>query len=368
MNSLNRLTEITYPDSTTTQYAYDTRGRLTSVTDGNSNTTTYTYDDADRLIKVTDAANNKTYYAYDTENNLTSITDAASHETMFSYGDTTHPRLVTKTTFPVGSTPNETYSYDAVGNLATKTDRNGNEITYSYDQLNRLITKTYPGATTVSYTYDLDSHLTELADGTGTYILSYDNMGRLTQSSTTYSISNAPTSAFTNQYAYDAASNRTSLTYPQSGGSIAYVYDTLNRLSSLTNSAGPAFNFSYDALSRRTQMTRSNGITTNYSYDSVSNLLSVLHRPGRAFDGASYTYDSAGNRTAKTDKLTNQTSNYRYDNIYELTQVLLQNSIATESYSYDAVGNRTNSGYSTNSSNELTASPGDRPPLNQGLD
>lgn len=66
----------------------------------------------------------------------------------------------------------------------------------------------------------------------------------------------------------------------------------------------------------------------------------------------------AGNRTAKTDDLADVTSNFTYDKIYELTQVV-QGTNTTESYSYDPVGNRTASlgvpSYTTNSSNEMTA-------------
>ncbi len=106
-------------------------------------------------------------------------------------------------------------------------------------------------------------------------------------------------------------------------------------------------------------MTRPNGVNTNYSYDSVSHLLSVLHQAGvNTLDGASYTYDPAGNRTAKTNDLNGLTSNYTYDPLYELTQVT-QGGSTTETYSYDAVGNRLSSSgmptYSYNSSNELTS-------------
>jgi YD repeat-containing protein len=220
----------------------------------------------------------------------------------------------------------------------------GRTINFAYDELNRLKTKTYPDSTTAAYTYDLASRLSEVVDSAGTSdSFTYDTRNRLTQASAVYSFISGQT--FTRSYGYDDDSNRTSFTYPQSAGSITYTPDSLNRLSSLTDSAGPKFGYSYDALSRRTQMTRSNNITTNYSYDSVSNLLSVLHNAGRPFDGASYTYDSAGNRTAKTDKLTSWTFNYTYDAIYELTQVLLQGSFTTESYSYDPVGNRTNTSY-----------------------
>jgi RHS repeat-associated protein len=74
-------------------------------------------------------------------------------------------------------------------------------------------------------------------------------------------------------------------------------------------------------------------------------------------DGASYTYDAAGNRASKTNYINGVTSNYGYDPLYELTQVT-QGASTTESYSYDAVGNRLSSSgvpsYSYNTSNELT--------------
>jgi hypothetical protein len=64
------------------------------------------------------------------------------------------------------------------------------------------------------------------------------------------------------------------------------------------------------------------GINTNYSYDSLSHLLSVLHQAGvNTLDGASYTYDPAGNRLSNGNYLNGITSNYAYDPLYELTQV-----------------------------------------------
>jgi len=65
-------------------------------------------------------------------------------------------------------------------------------------------------------------------------------------------------------------------------------------------------------------------------------------------------------RTAKQDDLAGVTSNYTYDKIYELTQVM-QGVNTTESYSYDPVGNRLSSlgaSYTVNTSNEVTAAGG----------
>ncbi len=349
---MNRLTGITYPDGSSVSFGYDYRGRRTSVTDQNQKATTYAYDDADRLTAVTDPANNTTYYAYDTEDNLSSITDANNHTTNFAYNAR---GWVTQTTFP--STLYETYGYDAGGNLTSKTDRKNQTIQYVYDALNRLAQKSYPDSTSVDYVYDLASKVTQVNDPTGVYGFAYDNMGRLIGTSTQYSF--LPNQTFTNSYTYDAASNRKSLTAPD-GSITTYGYDTLNRLNGLANSWAGSFSFGYDGLSRRTSLTRPNGVNTGYSYDSVSHLLSVLHQAGsNVLDGASYTYDAAGNRSSKTNYLNGTTSNYTYDPLYELTQVT-QGGSTMESFSYDAAGNRLNSAgvpsYQYNASNELTSS------------
>jgi RHS repeat-associated protein len=255
----------------------------------------------------------------------------------------------------------ETYGYDADNNLTSKTDRKNQYITYAYDLMNRLTQKTYPDSTTVNYTYDLDSRLTQVTDPTGTYKFTFDNMGRLTGTTTSYSFLTSRN--FTTSYSYDAASNRSGFTDPESG-STTYAYDTLNRLQTLTPPSAFTsgnFGFSYDALSRRTQMTRPNSVSTVYAYDNLSRLTSVLHQlSGSTIDGAAYTVDNAGNRTAKTDERAGVTSNYTYDAIYELTKVM-QGTNTTESYTFDTVGNRLSSlsvsPYSYNTSNELTSTP-----------
>src|SRR6266702_28157 len=157
---------------------------------------------------------------------------------------------------------------------------------------------------------DNDSRLTQVTDPTGTYQFTFDNMGRLTGTTTSYSFLTGRN--FTTSYSYDKASNRTGFTDPESG-STTYAYDTLNRLQTLTPPAAFAtgnFGFSYDALSRRTQMTRPNSVSTLYAYDNLSRLQGVLHQlSGSTIDGASYTLDNGGNRLAKTAQRTAVTTN-----------------------------------------------------------
>ena len=88
---------------------------------------------------------------------------------------------------------------------------------------------------------------------------------------------------------------------------------------------------------------------SSYTYDNLSRLHPASHLL------LAWVTD---NRTSKSDLYAGVTSNYSYDNIYELL-VATQSGSATESYTYDPVGNRlsnlSGSGWSNNTSNELTA-------------
>jgi YD repeat-containing protein len=91
---------------------------------------------------------------------------------------------VTQTTFP--STLTETYGYDQLFNLTSKTDRKNQTIQYVYDSLYRMTSKTYPDSTAVDYVHDLVGKIQQVADPTGTYGFAYDNTGRLIGTTTQY--------------------------------------------------------------------------------------------------------------------------------------------------------------------------------------
>ena len=262
---------------------------------------------------------------------------------------------MTETDFPSGL--HESYAYDASGNLLSKTDRDGHTITYAYDGLNRLLTKSYPDSTAVNYSYDAGSRLTQVADASGTYGFTYDNLGRTVGMATAYSFLAGQT--FTNVYAYDAGGRKTGYTYPD-GKQLTYAYDTLNELTSETDANAGTLGFSYDALGRRTQLTRPNNVNSTYAYDAVSELLSVVHKKSSTiWDQAGYTYDPDGNRVGRTG-MGNLV--YTYDNANQLLEAASTTGYMIEQYAYDAVGNSTTRATSGgnfypelfNSSNELT--------------
>jgi YD repeat-containing protein len=73
-----------------------------------------------------------------------------------------------------------------------------------YDALNRLTQKSYPDSSSAAYVCDLVGKIQQVTDPTGTHAFAYDNLGRLTGTTTNYSFLTGTT--FTNANTYDAAS------------------------------------------------------------------------------------------------------------------------------------------------------------------
>jgi YD repeat-containing protein len=360
------IATITDSLNNVTSFTYDIMGNLLSVTDANNNPTTYTYDQRGRLAQVRDSLDNLTTYAYDPAGNLTTITDGKGNATQFLYDSIN--RLIRET----NALENQrNYAYDSQSNLMSKTDANGQTITYSYDDHNRLVTIDYPvepdttftydplgnltGATnqnisyafahdalnrktsvsdslnrTLSYTYDANSNRLTMTDPVGTiqyaYNLlnlataisnsigqvsySYDNLGRRTslslpnQISTTYTydslsrlLSIINGSISTNSYAYDNVGNRTSMT--EQSGTHNYAYDIIYRLLQATHPAPPTEQFTYDQVGNRL----TDGSDNSYFYNNANRLLN--------YNGVTFTYDSNGNVTSKTDSC--GTTTYTWD-------------------------------------------------------
>ncbi len=351
---LDRLVSFEDDLGNETTYAYDSAGKLTQVTDPESKTTQYAYNSYNRLYRVTDALTRVTEYAYDGNDNLTSITDAASNLTTYAYdGFDRLERIV----YP--GNLREDFAYDVNGNVIERAFGPAANLyvayyatNYAYDAQNRLDLVTYQDSSTIDYVYDKVSRLTDVVGAYSINHYSYDTAGRLTQDQDSYGRAVS--------YQYDAASNRTRLTYPDSSY-ITYVYDNLNRLTSIKNQGGTDIAaYTYDALSRRTQVDFINNTQALDAFDYADNLSGRVNRiqGGATISSFSYTYDDTGNRGSMTTLA--DTFNYAYDDIYQLTGVTATND--TWTFDYDSVGSReesvynaTTTEYTVNTVNQYTA-------------
>ena len=397
------LKQSSTTNNQTTNYAYNSAGYITSTTDALNHVTTTTYDAMGRVLAVTDPLNHQTTFTYDKLGNRTGVTDALNHTTTTAFDAMNRPTTVTD---PRGAVT--TSAYDSAGNLASITDPVGNETSYAYDAANRLTTTTDPFGNATTLTLDPDGEITSRLDRNGrTTNYTYDPMGRVlnerwmngsTALNTiihTYDLDGETTrladTTTSLTYTYDADGNAltvatggsagqpavtlTSTYGPEhfltgladglaSAGSISYTYDAAQRLTKIASTyggtAGPQVAMTYDAANRLTGQSRTIGgsgtaINSTFAYDPANRLTAITHgvAGGPTLAGYSYGYDAANRLTS--DSNAEGTASYTYDNANQLTGTTGSRS---ESYSYDANGNRTMSGYTTGTNNQLTAGAG----------
>ena len=172
----------------------------------------------------------------------------------------------------------EGYGYDADGNLTSKRLRSGDAIALTYDALNRPALEHFAGGASpdVYWGYDLlnrslYAHYGSVGGQGVDY--TYDALGRVVT---------ATTSGKTLAYAYDAAGNRTRMTFPDTGANalyVGYARDALNDVTQVqedgaTSGVGLLAAYGYDSLGRRTSIARAGGAgsSTGYGYDTSSRL------------------------------------------------------------------------------------------------
>ena len=131
---------------------------------------------------------------------------------------------------------------------------------------------------------------------------------------------------------------------------MAYSYDAVNRLSSVTDASGIT-SYTYDAVGNLGSFAYPNGVLTSYHYNSLNRLTSMQSTcaagtgctPGSALAGYVYTLAPAGDRL-NVSELSGRTVQYGYDDLYRLTSETVGGSPAGNNgainYTYDATGNR----------------------------
>ena len=224
-----------------TAYSYDALGNLRRVQQGGQ-PRFFMYDSLSRLVR----AKNPEQGA----NQALNVTDVLTQNGQWSIG----------------------YSYDANGNLKTRTDARGVTATYDYDKLNRVTTTTYTGETGTATTpnmvrtYDGAAYGKGLlwksetlgASGTLTTVNSYDALGRPLSQSQQFKTGGAWGAQYTTQQTYDRAGNVRGQTYP-SGRTVSYDYDPAGRLNDFRGTLGDgasrvyATDFHYDGQGRKDQ-------------------------------------------------------------------------------------------------------------------
>jgi len=319
-----RVTRETDPNGVTTDFTYTPRGWLASRSVGGA-TTTFTYTPYGALASITDPDGIATTYTYDAAHRLTDITDAEGnriHYTLDAAGNKTAEQV-----------------YDANGNVRRSLSRTYNslgELTAVVDGLNQTVFNAG-----YSDSYDADGNLVHSADGRGVQEQrGYDALNRLVQTIQDYDGTDSTTKNTTTAFSYDSLDRLTGVTDPD-GLVTTYSYDGLSdatgQTSPDTGSTARTFDAAGDVLTR----TDAKGITATNTYDALDRLIGTTY-PDSAQDVA-YHYDDA-------DSVTGCSSS---DPIGRLTRIV--EGAVTTVYCYDAQGRITQKQQITASATDTTA-------------
>jgi RHS repeat-associated protein len=273
------------PSGNWTQTLYDALGRVKSVTttaDGaviNTTYSGYTVTVTDQQSKarqiVTDALgrpsqvtedpgatghfNYQTSYTYDALSNLRRVQQGTQNRD-FMYDSLSrlirakNPEQVANTLLPFLTDPitgnsqwANSYSYEANGNLSTKTDARNTKTTSTYDGLNRIVIRSYDDGITPAANFYYDGAtlgkgriwqtMTAGANNQYQAINSYDAMGRVLSQRQQFLYNGAWSQNYYVLRIYDLAGHTTTQTYP-SGHSVTYTYDAAGRTQSFNGTLG----------------------------------------------------------------------------------------------------------------------------------
>lgn len=330
-NTLNELYQDVNAAGTsavTTTFGYDSDGNQTTISAPLSRNTTKYYDALNRLTEVTDPNSGVTNFGYDTEDDLASVTDPKGLITSYHYngfGD-----IVTQAS-PDSGTMSKTY--DSAGNLASSADARGSMSSYIYDAANRVLQATYQKGNTIdqqlNYSYSADRLVTTY-DGEQNTNWTYDMEGLVT-AKTQQSV--PANSLITLSYAYTNG-HLTSMT-TGSGQAVTYGYNTNGQATSVTvNGTAVLSGATYEPFGAVNGWTWGNGTTMSRTYDTDEKIGQIS-----SAGIESYTYDNAFRITGITETSTGAANwTYGYDPLDRLTSAATGST--SYGWSYDANGNR----------------------------
>ena len=347
---------------------------LFQTEDGKTTTKTYTgrytYNTGNGTMSTADFGTGRTAtFAYDNLQRLTSETMAGLYTKSYTYRDISTTRTTTQiasesyTGLCSGwSNRTASYTYDAMGNIATITgpykNKNSVQRTYTYDAQNQLLSETIDGDTT-SYTYDTAGNIRSVTGPGVTKTFTYDDTGdwkdlltSVTVNGTTRSITyeeenggtiGNPLSYFNGtQYTLAWQNGRQLASLSGGGKSATYTYgaDGIRTGKTVTDSSGTTtyqYTTQNGQIARQSWTAGGTAYQMDFIYDAAGRPLAMYYRTKAAgqtdFNGDSYYYET--NQQGDVTGLYKITYN-------ATTKALSATRVA--SYEYDAWGNVT---YST---------------------
>ncbi len=382
-DALGNLTGVTQ-GSQTRSFTYDSLSRLkTALNPEQVGAMSYTYDDASNLTRRDHPNASFLSFTYDGVNRATTKTYSTGGVWTYSY-DTgvAYPKGRLVSVVKQGSTDGTYYDgYDAAGRLSASRQittaggqANSYSMSYAYDLAGNLTKEVYPSGKEYRTTYDnaarvsaASRYLSGSFDKTYASAISYMAHGAMSA----ISFGGTPASPVTREMAsYNSRLQPTQIelrklsdnsvilgldygygTQSQNNGNLAsqtirigtsttisqsYSYDSLNRLSTASESGAWTQIYDYDRFGNRAVRNTSYLPTPQLTPQSAfAGDLSAVNQATNRLAVSGYSYDNAGN--LKSDPTTSANA-YQYDS--ENKQTAYTKAGVTTNYSYDADGRR----------------------------
>ena len=321
------LTSITDALGNTISLSYEfSTGRVTAITDANDNTSTYQYDLLGRATKKVNPDLSEKEVVYDDLNNCVIVYDELDHF-MKRYYDGLD-RLQAVEWYHNGQPyTTETYTYDYLDNLLTKTDPGGHVYSYQYDSRGRTTKMINPDGTFKAIEFDdVDARVKYIYENGHCREYQYDWVQRVIAVREYVDSVNF----YLTQYAYDQAGNLikqinanneetnleydslfgpTLITYPD-GTSRSSTYDKVGNILAKIDGNGTTL-FTYDTVNQQIQIQYPDQSIVQFAYDSNGNCSSVINDHSTIF----YAYDNRNRLVSTTQQIdgVGYTFAYNYD-------------------------------------------------------
>ncbi|HEX7910987.1 MAG TPA: RHS repeat-associated core domain-containing protein [Paraburkholderia sp.] len=326
IDALDRTTDVTDATGGVSHFTWDRNGHLLSQADPKGVTTRYTYNAIGRPVSKTDPLGHTETYAWNSSGQIATVTDRKGQVTTYNY-DTAGRAVQMDFQTAAGALPARSWIYgwnnalnklQAIRDLFPTVDgRNQKEVdtSFYYDSASGKLIRTSDVPT---------------IQGLWTYRYAPD----------TRDLAGIDMDRATVNYGRDAEHQVTQIEYV------------------VNDEAPRRFGYTYDALGRLSQATFANGMTANYAWDAASQLTGITYKraDGSVFGDLTYGYDLAGRRTkaggslAKVN-LPQAVNDAQYNAANQLTRW------AGKALSYDLNGNLASDGvnqYGWNEQNLLS--------------
>ncbi len=350
-DAAGRLERQVDPLGRASTFGYDAAGRVNTTSDAATGAKVFERDAVGRVTKVTNALGEEVTMEYHVDGSVALVRDDLGRETTFSggptWGEVRDPllRTVRTETGPEGEvtrvvhadgavesvsylegTPQgerdsypiaialpggygRSFSYDALGRLASATDLGGQVWAYGWDVSGRTLTVQSPGGAGSFVREDV-------------YDAEFDLVSRRFGDGGVYTLS------------YGLGPDPIEITKP-SGVVVGLGYDSSGRVVSRSTSSGESETLSWNVVGDPLGHVDESGATT-WSYDAAGRPTSLVHSDGSA---VSWGYDVLGRVVGVTVTPAGggsaRTTEYRYDRVGRVEEVE-QVGIGVTTFGYDA--------------------------------